>query len=285
MVRILSRQRQHHRRGVAVVRGLHRREGSSVCGSIRLLRVEGLSVGGPPRRAHSGEAPRRPATVAAKFPRPVSLTMLSAYVSAAGAEAGAILRRSCFEMALKRSAHNIRAVEATGRRNFFQPAVGILELSPDGFQADLLDIEGRRFPDFPREDSLEVALAHCDASSQRWCGKITLQVFDDPNLQIAERPIIGALLAKRDTKLRLITRPAEENHQHAGNFKRDLLSVVFLDQGEAEIDSRSHTGRAIDVAVTNPDRVAVDRNFWEARDNSLTKAQWVAARLPSRSPA
>ena len=41
------------------------------------------------------------------------------------------------------------------------------------------------------------------------------------------------MFAKRDTKLRLISGPAEENHQHAGNFKRNLLSMVLFDQGEA----------------------------------------------------
>src|SRR4030095_10228451 len=41
--------------------------------------------------------------------------------------------------------------------------------------------------------------------------------------------------------------------------------MVLLDQGEAKIDSRSHPRRAVDVAVTYPDRVAVNRDVWKAR--------------------
>lgn len=132
-------------------------------------------------------------------------------------------------MALKRSAHYIRAVEAAGRRDFFQPAVSAFELSPHGFEAKLLDIERWRLPDFPGEDPLEVTLAHGDASSQRQCGKITLQVLDNPNLEIPQRSVVGALFAKRHTELRLVAGPAEENHQHARNFKSNPVSMVLLD--------------------------------------------------------
>ena len=103
--------------------------------------------------------------------------------------------------------------------------------------------------------------------------KIPLQVFDDPTLQVAKRPVVGALFAKRHTKLRLISWPAEKNHQHARNFKGDFLSMVLLDQGEAKIDARSHPRRAVDVAVAYPDRVAVDRDIGKREKNSLTNAQ------------
>ena len=176
-------------------------------------------------------------------------------------------------MALKRSAHDIRAIEAAGRGDLLEASRGAFQLAPNGLESHLFHVEGRRFSYLPGKDALEVAFAHCDACSQRWSRKVALEVLDDPHLEVAQGMVVGALLPERNAELRLISRPAKENDQHAGDFQRDLASVVLLDQREAKIDAGGHPCRTVDIFVTYPNGIPIDGTAGNRDENSFTKAQ------------
>src|SRR5208282_1494292 len=52
----------------------------------------------------------------------------------------------------------------------------------------------------------------------------------------------------------------------------DVGSVVFLDQGQRQIDSSSYAGRRIEMAVLNEERIRIDAQFGKALGNLAGEA-------------
>src|SRR5262249_62289650 len=106
------------------------------------------------------------------------------------------------------AAHGAGAAEAGGPGDLFEAPVGSLEAAARGFDARPEDVAGRRRPDLPGEDALEVADAHRHPAGEVLDRKPLLQVLRDPDLELANRGHLGGLRREPDAQLRLAPRPA-----------------------------------------------------------------------------
>lgn len=89
-------------------------------------------------------------------------------------------------------------------------------------------------------------------------GQIRVRVLADPLLDLAQGLAAGGLSSELGAELRLITRAPEEDDEMAGDGERGVPAVVFLDQGEREIDACGDSGRGGDLPVADEDRIRID---------------------------
>ena len=102
------------------------------------------------------------------------------------------------------------------------------------------------------------ALAHLRAGREARRPEVLVEVPGDPALQVAQRALGGGPCAQPGAELRLAARAVQEDDEVAGDAQRGLGTVVVLDERQGEVDARGHAGRGPDVAVADPDRLAVD---------------------------
>ena len=132
---------------------------------------------------------------------------------AARLEAAAVLGRADVERAQEHAAHRLGRAEAARGSDGCDRLVAVLEPPARGLEPHALDVARRRHAGLGAKGAREVARAHLRSRGHRLDRVLAGDVLDDAALDLAQRLARGLLRRERRAELRLVARPAQEQHE------------------------------------------------------------------------
>src|SRR6266550_5357694 len=162
----------------------------------------------------------------------------------------------------KTAPHRIYRFEAAGIGNLFESARGAVDDLLRRFDAHTVNELARVHSSLTQADAREVASAHTNALGERFDGKVFAKVLQHPYLKLAQWLRGDSLMREHVAVLRLSARTHKEHDKEARNLESCFVSVIFLDQGEREVNAGSDPCRRVNGAVAQIDRLGPHNNVW-----------------------
>jgi hypothetical protein len=134
------------------------------------------------------------------------------------------------EVAYEGHAHLFFVVEAAAAGHLLDPIAAFLECSTGRFDTQRLDHACWGAPPHLGVAAGKIARAHTDAIGETLDAQVSGQVLGNPSFQLAEGVADGiGLSGQKHAVLRLSTRAAKVDDQHARNVHRDGAPAVLFD--------------------------------------------------------
>jgi hypothetical protein len=143
---------------------------------------------------------------------------------------------------LEASAERRGTAEAALTRDFGPVKATLDEQASRVFDNRRLDERPRTHIEFLSEQTQELATGDTCFFGQLLHGPYSVWPFQDEVTGAFQRGLLRGLHAKRHAQLALVSGALHIKHQVAGDAHGKRFSVVFLDQGETEIESGSGAG-------------------------------------------
>lgn len=127
-----------------------------------------------------------------------------------------------------------------------------------GFDAHAIDELAGVHVGFAKADAGEVAGAYSHALGEAVDGEVFAEVFEHPDLELAEGLRGDGLVGEHVAVLGLASGADEEHDELAGDGEGCSVAVVFFDESEGEVDAGGDAGGGVDAAIAEIDGVGLD---------------------------
>src|SRR6266852_855535 len=107
-----------------------------------------------------------------------------------------------------------------------------------------------------------MAGAYTNAVGERLDGEVFTKVLEHPYLKLAQWLRGDGLMRENVAVLCLSARTHEEHDEEARDLESCFVSVIFLDQGEREVNVGCDTCRCLDRAGAHIDWLGPHNDFW-----------------------
>ncbi len=111
------------------------------------------------------------------------------------------------------------------------------------------------------EHAGEVARAHVHPRRQAFDVEVLAEMLGDPLDQVGEAFAAAGLAGEQLAELRLPARPLHEHHHVPRHLHGAGMAVVFLEQGQHQVDAGGDAGGGPELAVVDEDRVFFNHQF------------------------
>ena len=173
-------------------------------------------------------------------------------------ETAAVLGGADSERAQERPAHRLGGAEAAGEGNRRHRLLALLQPPASRLQAQALHVAGGREANLGAEAAREVARAHVGELRERLDRQVGREVLHRVALHLAQAVTRGRTRGERGAELRLVARPAQEQHQVARDRERRVAVEILLDHRQREVHAGGDARRGPHLPVAHEDRLGID---------------------------
>jgi len=110
-------------------------------------------------------------------------------------------------------------------------------------------------------DAREMASAHTNALGERFDSKVFAEVLEHPYLKLAQWFRGDGLMREHVAVLCLSARTYKEHDEETRDLESCVVSVIFFDQGEREVDPGGDTCRCVNRAITQVNWLGPHHDF------------------------